>query len=458
MLLVAAFLLGSGVGSACEAPRINREATPTEIRAVFKAQRKSVLTLLGYSAAEYEDKAALMARVTEILDKLDPKTTIVNIGATPDGIGAVYPLAKERGFTTSGIVSTQARESSVTLSPCVDLVFFVKDASWGGFIAGTQTLSPTSAAMVAVSNRLVAIGGGEVSRDEFLAAKRAGKKVQFIAADMNHAIARERALKRGQPVPTDFRGAAGVVLGEHAPSSAVGSDRVPAIARGHDVARQRPHGLPDQIPSARRGIVRHQLQFPQRRRFERRDVAVTGLDLVLNPRQLPQQLETHGIGIAGGYGCGAALPPVENRAQPSFVAERVGAVGFDHQRVAALARMLAVGEIRVHGFRDVAKQLADRVRGETRRRLGSLRRGRRWLVRRFRTELSCELGQLQLGDLEIELVELFVPAADLAAVTDSEGVQLRLELGQPCESRVEEGALLADASAEVAQVTIVWRT
>lgn len=205
----AVFLLGGSSASACEAPKIIREATLTDIRTVFKDQRKSAMTLLGYSAAEYEDKAALIARATEILDKLDPNTTIVNIGATPDGIGAVYQLAKQKGFTTSGIVSTQARETKTTISPCVDIVFFVKDASWGGFVAGTEKLSPTSAAMVEVSSRLVAIGGGDVARDELIAAKRAGKEVHFIAADMNHAIARERARKRGQPIPTDFRGAAG---------------------------------------------------------------------------------------------------------------------------------------------------------------------------------------------------------------------------------------------------------
>lgn len=192
---------------------MSQEATVTEIRTYFKDQRKSVLTLLGYSAAEYEDKAALIARATEILDRLDPKTTIVNIGATTDGIGVVYELAKQKGFTTSGIVSTQAREAKATISPCVDIVFFVKDASWGGFVEGTESLSPTSAAMVEVSDRLVAIGGGEVTRDELVAAKRAGKDVHFIAADMNHAIARERALKRGQPVPTDFRGAADAAFG-----------------------------------------------------------------------------------------------------------------------------------------------------------------------------------------------------------------------------------------------------
>jgi hypothetical protein len=124
----------------------------------------------------------------------------------------VYETAKRKGFLTAGIVSTQAKENDVKLSPCVDIVFYVRDATWGGFAPGTEQLSPTSTAMVENSDVIVAIGGGEVSRDELIAAKRLGKKVQFIPADMNHGIARERARKRGQPVPTDFRGAAGVVF------------------------------------------------------------------------------------------------------------------------------------------------------------------------------------------------------------------------------------------------------
>ena len=35
---------------------MGQEATVTEIRTYFKDQRKSVLTLLGYSAAEYETR------------------------------------------------------------------------------------------------------------------------------------------------------------------------------------------------------------------------------------------------------------------------------------------------------------------------------------------------------------------------------------------------------------------
>jgi hypothetical protein len=185
-----------------------RETTPGGIRAFFTGKGMTVLTFLGYSETEYENKAMMLEQATRILDQFDPKKTIVNIGATPEGIGAVYEVAKQKGFLTTGIVSTQAKESNATLSPCVDIVFYVRDSTWGGFRPGTWELSPTSKAMVENSDVLVAIGGGEVARDELIAAKQAGKRIQFIPADMNHHIAREKALKKEQPAPTDFRGEA----------------------------------------------------------------------------------------------------------------------------------------------------------------------------------------------------------------------------------------------------------
>jgi hypothetical protein len=200
------------MGLTCDKPSTIKEATPKEIRDFFKAKNMQVLTFLGYSAAEYENKASMLEQATRILDQFDPKKTIVNIGATPEGIGAVYAIAKQKGFSTAGIVSTQAKEPKVKLSPCVDIVFFVRDTTWGGFIPKTKRLSPTSRAMVENSDLIVAIGGGEVTRDELTAAKRLGKQIRFIPADMNHQIARERALKKGQPPPTDFRGAAGAVF------------------------------------------------------------------------------------------------------------------------------------------------------------------------------------------------------------------------------------------------------
>jgi hypothetical protein len=191
---------------------INESLQWNEIRAFFKNQNKDVVTFVGYSGDEYEDKAAMLEKAGRILGEFEPSKAIVNIGATPEGIGAVYELAKRRGFMTTGIVSTQAKEYSAVLSPCVDYVFYVEDETWGGFVEGDDRLSPTSTAMVENSAVLIGIGGGEVARDELLAAKRLGKKVRFIPADMNHQKAQEEAKKKGLPVPTNFGGAAGEVF------------------------------------------------------------------------------------------------------------------------------------------------------------------------------------------------------------------------------------------------------
>jgi hypothetical protein len=193
---------------ACEGPRDVREATLATIEAFVEGRHMTVLTFAGYSAAEYEDPGAMRAHASRVLDRQDPAKTLINIGATAAGIGAVYEIAKQKGFTTLGIVSTQARDERVTLAKCVDYVFYVEDATWGGLVPGTGRLAPTSAAIVQISTSFVAIGGGEVTRDEMLAARSAGKPVTFVPADMNHGVARERARKRGEPEPTDFRGAA----------------------------------------------------------------------------------------------------------------------------------------------------------------------------------------------------------------------------------------------------------
>jgi len=184
-------------------------ASPEEIRRFFARQGKTVLTFIGYSDNGYEDPVALLERAGSILKEFDPNKTIVNIGATPGGIGAVYPLAKRRGFMTTGIVSTQARKHQTELSPDVDHVFYVEDETWGGFLEGTDQLSPTSTAMVENSDVIVGIGGGEVGRDELIAARRLGKEVRYFPADMNHQRAIGKAKEKDLPSPTDFSGEAG---------------------------------------------------------------------------------------------------------------------------------------------------------------------------------------------------------------------------------------------------------
>jgi len=203
-----------GIAATCNASAEAREATTASVRAFVKSRKANVLTFAGYSGAEYEDSASMLEHASRVLDRQNPARTVINIGATAEGIGKVYELAKRKGFTTIGIVSTLARDEKVPLSPCVDYVFFIKDSAWGGLLAGSARLSPTSAAIVANSSSFVAIGGGDIARDEMLAARRAGKPITFIPADMNHQIAREKASKRGLAEPQDFRGAAHAALGK----------------------------------------------------------------------------------------------------------------------------------------------------------------------------------------------------------------------------------------------------
>jgi hypothetical protein len=187
--------------------------TPAEARAFFSARGKTVLTFLGFSFG-YENEKAMLQTVRVILSGYSPATTLVNIGATEGGIGAAYPLAKSLGFTTTGIVSTKALEDAGQISEAVNSICFIRDEQWGGKLPNSAELSPTSKAMVACSDIMIGIGGGEISRDEMVAAKEQGKPVYFYPAEVNHASAIRRAEKMGLPSPESFWGEAHDVFGE----------------------------------------------------------------------------------------------------------------------------------------------------------------------------------------------------------------------------------------------------
>jgi hypothetical protein len=213
LLMVLMVTGGSTIKAiACDSDTMLNSLSVDEVKAFFHDQKKTVLTFIGYSGAEYEDPAAMLEQAAKILDEFDSETTLVNIGVTIDGIGAVYEIAKQKGFTTTGIVSTQAKKYNAQVSSCVDHAFFIEDESWGGLLPDSDKLAPTSATLVAVSDVVVGIGGGEVGRDELLASKAAGRDVRFYPADMNHQKAIEKAEKKGQPLPTDFSGAAGAAF------------------------------------------------------------------------------------------------------------------------------------------------------------------------------------------------------------------------------------------------------
>jgi hypothetical protein len=119
------------------------------------------VTFVGYSGQGYEDVEAMKEKARKELSQLNKLKWIVNIGVTPDGIGAVYEVANEMGFRTIGIASTEYKKYPGP-SPYVDRIYLVEDSTWGGRSGPAAPLNPTSVAMVGISDRMVGIGGGDV--------------------------------------------------------------------------------------------------------------------------------------------------------------------------------------------------------------------------------------------------------------------------------------------------------
>lgn len=180
--------------------------TPEDVIAFFKSQNKTVLTFYGYSGMGYEDEKAMLQIAQKVLTDYSPETTLINIGVTSVGCGAIYPLAKSMGFETAGIVTTIALDYPDGISDAVDHVCFVKDNQWGGKLPNSDQLSPTSKAMVECSDILVGIGGGGITTAEMLAGKAQGKPIYFYPAEMNRAVAIRYAKSRGLPPPESFMG------------------------------------------------------------------------------------------------------------------------------------------------------------------------------------------------------------------------------------------------------------
>jgi hypothetical protein len=187
--------------------------TPNEAISFIKSQGKTVLTFFGYSAI-YEDRQGMLRIARSVLTKYSPAATLVNIGATIGGVGAIYPLAKSMGFTTTGVVSTLALEHPGEISASVDHLCFIEDKQWGGKIADSNDLSPISKAMVTCSDILVAIGGNDIARDELLAGRKQGKPIHYHPAEINHEWLISRAKRMGLPPPESFWGSVHEVFGK----------------------------------------------------------------------------------------------------------------------------------------------------------------------------------------------------------------------------------------------------
>lgn len=128
---------------------------------------KRVLVFGGFSGMEYENKSLLEKTIKHRLEKevqqVGKESVAIICGATTDGIGCVYAIAKELGLATYGIVSQLANKYG-TDRYC-DKTFFVDDPenTW-------KVISPQGHSyMVEIARDngvLIYYGGGEVAVSE----------------------------------------------------------------------------------------------------------------------------------------------------------------------------------------------------------------------------------------------------------------------------------------------------
>jgi len=147
-------------------------------RDTFNLAKKQVLTLIGYSGMGYADPEGLKERFKTDLGEFPADEWIVNIGATPYGIGELYEVASSLGYETVGIVSKRSRKKS-NYHPDCQMVFVVEDETWGGELED-GSLSPTSRTILDCSDQILGYGGGRVGRAELCAAIREDLPVLFF--------------------------------------------------------------------------------------------------------------------------------------------------------------------------------------------------------------------------------------------------------------------------------------
>ena len=182
------------------------------MRAV-RSTRRRVVTFGGFGELGYEDEEHVLDLCARELDRLEPEQTIVNTGTLltegfQAGIAMIYPLARRRGFFTTGIHPSVAltHPKRHTIAPGVDRVFFVRDESWGG-VRNDGSPSNTLRTLLMLSDEFIVMGGGEHTAQELRAFLHAGKPVRFHQASM-HTRTADDWCKSSGAVISDYRGSA----------------------------------------------------------------------------------------------------------------------------------------------------------------------------------------------------------------------------------------------------------
>lgn len=188
--------------------------TTDEVRRFFASRGRHVVSFAGFGELGYEEDGIVERILPGVLSGWAPAEVIVNCGTLlraggQDGIARVSEVAKRMGIETSGIHPGVALDFSEThcVSPHEDHVFFVDDATWGGFLTEDGQASPTLQVILDVSHELVVIGGGKHAADELRAFFQQGKAVRYFPAEMNRRTTSEWCARAGVEIG-DLRGAA----------------------------------------------------------------------------------------------------------------------------------------------------------------------------------------------------------------------------------------------------------
>lgn len=179
----------------------------------FHALDKRLICFAGYGELGYEEPDCVRKISMEVLDSLDRSTVAVHCGTLLrkgglNGIADIYPIARDMGFTTSGLFPSIALQFGEThhVPPDCEHPFFIEDTGWGGF-RDHQVLSPTLSLHLEIAAELVVIGGGKYAAEELQAFHQAGKKVRYYPARMNASATRQWAASGGLQIE-DHDGAA----------------------------------------------------------------------------------------------------------------------------------------------------------------------------------------------------------------------------------------------------------
>lgn len=187
-------ILNKGLNSEDDSIIATEPLKADEIIKMIAKKDKKVYTLFGYSALGYQNKGDLLENIRKELSEISAEEYIVCIGATEEGIGSAYKVAKDLGFETIGVVSTQALSYSGKFSDFVDMIYIVNDDLWGGFVPFTNKLAETTKVFLSISETISAYGGGKNTATTLAEANKLGTKTKFTPMDMNHENAKKVGL------------------------------------------------------------------------------------------------------------------------------------------------------------------------------------------------------------------------------------------------------------------------